>query len=283
MPFVNKKKCQRKERAAAMGRNNKKSNTDNISVVAAGKSSVEKLTCSSKICIATSNEKNIKVIDNHSRTIDDKVNTKCLQREIASLKKEFCDQRSLYDSSSYSRKDSGNRIIHWDSLKSLVESNARCFECGRNLILTEATTGLATEVLLTCQNSGCKLKHKNKVKKTKVKEHKFRSDSAESFAINCQFVISLLQTGCGSTEAETTMTYLDLPNGPSFRTKTFAKIQDAIWPIIKNISDTCMKDEQNDKIKETLGENMYEEQFLQKKLIPAQVPLTVMYDMGWNK
>ena len=44
-----------------------------------------------------------------------------------------------------------------------------------------------------------------------------------------------------------------------------------------------MKDAQNDEIKETLGENMYEEQFLQNKLTPAQVPLTVMYEMGWNK
>ena len=57
------------------------------------------------------------------------------------------------------------------------------------------------------------------------------------------------------------MTYLDLPNAPSFRTKTFAKIQDAIRPIIKSISDTCMKDARNDEIKEKLGENLYEEQF----------------------
>ena len=137
----------------------------------------------------------------------------------------------------------------------------------------EVTNGLATQVSLACQNPSCKLKRKNKVKKTKVKEHKFRSDSAESFGFNCQFIIYLLQTGCGLTEAETLMTYLDLPNGPSFRTKTFAKIQDAIRPIIKNISDSCMKDAQNDEIKETLGENIYEEQFLQNKLTPAQVPL----------
>ena len=122
MPFINKKKTQRIERAAAIGRNDKKSNTDHhISFVAAGKSSVEKLACRSKICIAASNEKNIKVIDNCSRTIDDKVNTKCLQKEITSLKKEFCDQRSLYHSRSYGWKDLSNRIIHWDSLKSLVE------------------------------------------------------------------------------------------------------------------------------------------------------------------
>ena len=44
-----------------------------------------------------------------------------------------------------------------------------------------------------------------------------------------------------------------------------------------------MKDAQNDEVKETLGENVYEEQFLQNILTPAQVPLTVMYDMGWNK
>ena len=122
------------ERAAAMGRNNKKKSKvdNNISFVAAGKSSVENFTYSSKspkLCITTSNNKNIKVIDdNHSRTIDDKVNTKCL-RDIMGIKKEFSDQRSLYHTRSYCRKDLDNRKIHWDSVKSLVESNARCFEC----------------------------------------------------------------------------------------------------------------------------------------------------------
>ena len=51
----------------------------------------------------------------------------------------------------YVPRDSGNRIIHWSSMKNLICSNANCKKCGGGLDLTETTVGIATEVTLYCK------------------------------------------------------------------------------------------------------------------------------------
>ena len=91
----------------------------------------------------------------------------------------------------------------------------------------------------------------------------------------------MLQSGRGSTEAETLITFLDLPNAFSSK-KTFARIHNALRPEIKKVTDFCMEKARCDEILKTIGENGYEE-FKKGNLKPTQVPLTVMYDMGWNK
>ena len=107
-------------------------------------------------------------------------------------------------------KDYGNRLLHWDSLKKLVCSNTRCSRCGSEVTLQEKTVGIATQVGLTCKNQRCSLKDENKVNRTKFRKHNFRTDSNESFAVNCQLVLSMIQMGCGATETGTLLTYLDL-------------------------------------------------------------------------
>lgn len=48
-------------------------------------------------------------------------------------------------------KDSGNRIVHWDSLCSLITSNLVCKVCGGDIKLSDHTTGIATEINLSCK------------------------------------------------------------------------------------------------------------------------------------
>ena len=50
--------------------------------------------------------------------------------------------REYKGGSEYMPKDSGNRLLHWDSLKKLVRSNTRCSRCGSEVTLQEKTLEL---------------------------------------------------------------------------------------------------------------------------------------------
>ena len=273
MPLPKRYKYKKKQHAAAMGRQNKKRKMS--------EPIYNPLTISpdESPSLTTNNKKDI--CDNLPLTNNNNKNN-LLQREINNLLNNDVPEYPSKKKTT-TPKDSGNRLLHWDSLKSTIENSTRCYKCGKNVVLTELTIGIATQVTLTCQNSRCNSSNSNKVKKTSVMKNKFcRNDTAEMFAINCQFYLSLLQTGCGSTEADTFISFLDLPNGSSYKSRHFARIQNAIRPDIVKISDSCMDKARHEEIRTTLGEDLYKD-FLQKKLTPAQVPLTVMYDMGWNK
>ena len=87
--------------------------------------------------------------------------------------------------------------------------------------LHEKTIGIATQVRLTCRNKLCNLKEENKVKRTLFRKYNFRTNSNESFAVNCQLVLSMLQMRCGSTEAATLLNFLDLPDFGAFHRMLF--------------------------------------------------------------
>ena len=103
------------------------------------------------------------------------------ERELSLL-----NQGSSVCNSNYS----GNRIVHWDSLQLLVESNMMCKKCGGDVSIRETTVGIATEVNLACKY--CNIKKTNNVRRTDSKKYKFRSDSSESYTLNCQFVLALM-------------------------------------------------------------------------------------------
>ena len=275
MPLPKRYKYKKMQHAAAMGRRNKKQKVPKFIPAP----NINGLTVSpdDSSSITSTNKKLL--INNLPLTINCKPTIR-LKREIKNLHTSTQDDSSKMKTL---RKDSGNRLVHWDSLKSMIETNTRCCHCGNKLVLSELTIGIATKLSLTCQNSRCKCRNINNVKKTNIKQNIFsRVDSAEMFAINCQFVLSLMQTGCGATESETYISFLDLPNGSTFKKKIFSRVQNAMRPEIVKISDLCMDDARHEEIKKTIGENLYKD-FLQNKLPPSQVPLTVMYDMGWNK
>ena len=75
---------------------------------------------------------------------------KCaLKRELRGLLDELPPCKSKV---SDTKKDSVNRIIHWDSMKSLICTNAVYRSCQGDLLLEEKTVGLATKVVLSCKN-----------------------------------------------------------------------------------------------------------------------------------
>ena len=118
------------------------------------------------------------------------------------------------------------------------------------------------------------------MRRTKYEKLLYDKRSSESHAINCQFVLSLMQIGGGNAESEILLNFLDLPHGSTIRRFTFSRIQTAIRAEIKNISDESMIKSRNKEIKATIGERLFKN-FLKKKLDPKDVKLTVSYNMGW--
>ena len=78
-------------------------------------------------------------------------------------------------------------------------------------------------------------------------------DSSKSFALNCQFVIGLMQIVDGSAKAGTLLTFLDLPHSLTFQRHTFPKVQLAIHPEIKRVSDKSMSEARDEEVKATIG------------------------------
>ena len=181
-----------------------------------------------------------------------------------------------------SSKDSGNRIVHWDSLKSLVSSNAVCKLCGSEIAMSEKTIGVATQVSLCCRNIYCGVIKKNYVRRTNYVQNNFRIDSSESYALNCQFVLALMQTGCGASEASVNLTFLDLPHASTFQKSTFPRVQSAIRPFIKALSEKIMREAREKEVLTTIGQEKFID-WKEKKIPAKDVKLTISYDMGWNK
>jgi len=225
MVAYTKKYKKRAAHAAAMGSRNKKQNTYTRTIT-----SSTTLTVSPELDDTKDVDEKKIVTNDVTLTNVMKSKKNNLIREINELHKDTRDR-----SNEYVKKCSGNRLIHWDSLKSLISTYTVCKVCGSSVYIDELTTDIATQIKLTCQNQRCTSKSlTNKVKRSIFKKEKIRiDDPAESYAINCQFVLCLIQNGCGSTEGESLMTYLDLPNAPSFKKKTFARIQDKMRPEIK--------------------------------------------------
>ena len=67
------------------------------------------------------------------------------------------------------KKESGNRILHWNSLASLVTENLVCRICGSEVKFTEKTVGVATEVSLCCKNKNYGVEKENYVSKSNKK------------------------------------------------------------------------------------------------------------------
>ena len=208
--------------------------------------------------------------------VEENATKKKLSREVKSLNMNIKDRE-------FSKKDSGNRIIHWDSMKSLVCSNLCCNRCGSGVKLNEKTVGIATQVGIVCNNSNCGLNEKNIVRRTDYSRNgEIRKDSSASFALNCQFILFLMQIGGGATEAGLAVTYLELPHSSTFEKTTFKRVHKAIRPAIVNVTDQSMKEGREEEILATVGKENFDK-WKEKKITPDEVKLTTSYDMGWNK
>ncbi len=91
------------------------------------------------------------------------------------------------------------------------------------------------------------------MRRTNYNKLDYHERSSESHAINCQFVLGLMQIGGGNAESEIMLNFLDLPHGSSFKSSTFSRIQLALRTEIKKILNESMIICRMDKIKSTFN------------------------------
>ena len=113
------------------------------------------LTDSSNTIINNTNKYMKQKLDNLPLT-NFKTNTKGNIHKLGMGAREYKGQNE------YIQKDSGNRLLHWDSLKKLICSNVHCLKCGSEVNLYEDTIGNAIQVGLTCKNQWRNLKQQKK-------------------------------------------------------------------------------------------------------------------------
>jgi len=176
---------------------------------------------------------------------------------------------------------SGNRLLELDSLQDLIEDNTRCKLCMGTLSLNKKTLGIATRLELNCKK--CKHKVTSKVERTTFK-HDNSQETSESFLIYCLLVLGLQQIGCGASESGTLLTYLNLPHAHGFHRHSFRKIESAMRLKIKEICVESMEEALEEEVRLTINEERdKEERYANNQLTAFDIPLTVGYDMGWNK
>ena len=73
-----------------------------------------------------------------------------------------------------------------------------------------------------------------------------------------------------------------MPHSSTFQKNSFRRIQLAMRPSIKTISNQATEKARDGKISCILGKEKLIA-YKNKLLTPEEVPLTVSYDMGWNK
>ena len=100
-------------------------------------------------------------------------------------------------------KDSGNQILHWDSLQKLIETNIKCSHCDSTVSFDESAVEITMPTKLTCKNKSFILNHSNEIRRTKFTEKR----SNKSFTINYQLVLGWIQMGCRLTKADIFLTF----------------------------------------------------------------------------
>jgi len=181
-------------------------------------------------------------------------------------------------------KTSGNRIIDFDSLSHIITNSCCCNHCGSAMKVREKTVGIATCVEVSCTDMNCKNKgNRTHCKRTQLMDNCKYGDTAESFAINCTFVLGVQQFGGGASESDIIITYLNLPHAHGFHRHSFQKIEAALRPTIKSVCDEAVAKGLDEEVKLTLNNNVRFQMWKRGELTSKDVKLTVGYDMGWNK
>ena len=110
--------------------------------------------------------------------------------------------------------NNGNRLVDWLSLNNVICDNAICRFCSGDLNIDESTVGIATEVILSCKS--CDNVKKNFVRQSNRKKIPVKKTSSAAYSTNIQFVLALMQIGCGNAETQIMIDFLDLPHGHTY-------------------------------------------------------------------
>ena len=71
--------------------------------------------------------------------------------------------------------DTGNRLLHWQSLKKIVCENTSCKFCGGDIDLVDETVGIVSEIFLSCRS--CKNNKRSFVRRSNNEKMKARKSN----------------------------------------------------------------------------------------------------------
>ena len=219
----------------------------------------------------------------------------------------------------------GNRIVAAQSLKNNIQNKLSCKLCARQKVhseldafasfcdnqptvggiidllqkhrskyhqlddfgsvkLTEETVGISTKIKCECENHGKVFD--TKVGRTKYEGNKKGYNSYESYSLNCLLVMGMQQVGAGGTETDRLLSFLDLPNGNSFRRDRFKSIEDSLGKKIRSFGEKIIQESLEEEVRLSLEKknrgNEYDD-WKAGRIDASGVPITISYDMGWNK
>ena len=130
--------------------------------------------------------------------------------------------------------------------KKFEKYNRNLSKSSPRLHLSERTIGIATEIQCFCSVCGKEPIFETNASRTTLSRG---YNANESYELNCMFLLALQLLGGGGADAEVILGFLNVPNGSTFRSRTFHRLEEKLSPIICRIT--------RDEIDKALQEEVY--------------------------
>ena len=175
-----------------------------------------------------------------------------------------------------------------EALQELFRESAVCRHCKKGqLQVTFDTVCMATKVQTRCSN--CSTQSSTDVQRTTLPSTNWERTS--DYAANCLFVLSMMLSGDGGTEATKIMGLLDLPRAQSMAKSNYQTLEDDVsTKIIAYTKELLEKNLMKEvllwaKDNPEFDSVKWEDAWRNNKPIPFDdMPaITSSYDMGWQK
>jgi hypothetical protein len=170
----------------------------------------------------------------------------------------------------------------------------KCPKCKSTLIITFPTEGITSGCQIACSNevAGCTYIAAASLAMAYVPLPNGSINTARNtdYALNIAFILSLLQSSDGGTEAARILGMCGLPNSTTMQARMFGKIEETIAPIVEELVNEILFE--NLKVEVSIfygnkqdddGTKLYD-LWLEKKLPQNKwLVVRVSGDMGWNQ
>lgn len=183
-------------------------------------------------------------------------------------------------------------IIENSSFIDLVETALVCKKCRGKVVASISTTCVASTPIVDC--SKCSMQY--------IPESSFKTDLPDDnrsqrkmtdHGVNILYVLAFIASGDGGVEAQKVLGFVGLPNYCSMEKTSFPRIERAMDPYIRQITDAALREQMVKEVEATVGKDFPMEKFQRWKesLVNPSIVLpledrpkvSVSMDMGWQK
>ena len=185
------------------------------------------------------------------------------------------DAKPTPTTTSTAEEDECHILIPYSKMKEWISSNMNCRHCRGKIhpkAISKSTVGLATQLHFECDTKKCRSLQKRTMEAEKAErntEDKRVLRSASAYAANWRLLMATQLFGEAQKAGEIVTGFLDL--APSAFQKNWwnmeGELADVHQELASEITETNLKDSMIGKVPDITG----------------KVPLTVSFDMGWQK